>query len=188
MSHKIAEWELTCIVATALSKPHIDWHLNPEFQDTLDLLSERDVRRYRIQRRLIGPVYQTSNLIQYEAAIDEVLARSTAKLKTLKGTQVELNEWMHIIAVECLSAAVLSWSPGMLKNGTDNGSGTHAYHGWRRKSVFGLFPTVAKLEFLHKSIGRLFSTIWGVNFQPPKDFRPFFPVRLPCRYWKMLQC
>ncbi|EXL97115.1 cytochrome P450 [Fusarium oxysporum II5] len=162
-------------LATALSKPHIDWHLNPEFRDTLDLLSERDVRRYRLQRRLIGPVYQTSNLIQYEAAIDEVLARSIAKLKTLNGAQVELNEWMHIIAVECLGAVVLSWSPGMLKNGTDNGSGAHAYHGWRRKSVFGLFPMAAKLEFLHKSIGRLFSTIWGVNFQPPKDFRPFFP-------------
>jgi hypothetical protein len=163
-------------VATALSKPHIDYHLNPEFPDTLDLLSERDVRRYRMQRRLIGPVYQTSNLIQYEPAIDEVLARAIAKLKSLKGAQVELNEWMHIIAVECLSAIVLSWSPGMLKSGTDNGSGTHAYHGWRRKSVFGLFPLLAKLEYLNKSIGRLFSTIWGVNFQPPKDFRPFFPV------------
>lgn len=163
-------------MATALSKPHIDYHLNPEFPDTLDLLSERDIRRYRMQRRLIGPVYQTSNLIQYEPAIDEVLTRAIAKLKSLKGAQVELNEWMHIIAVECLSAIVLSWSPGMLKSGTDNGSGTHAYHGWRRKSVFGLFPLVAKLEYLNKSIGRLFSTIWGVNFQPPKDFRPFFPV------------
>ena len=98
-------------MATALSKPHIDWHLNPEFQDNLDLLSERDVRRYRLQRRLIGPVYQTSNLVQYEAAIDEVLARSIAKLKTLNGARVELNEWMHIIAVECLGAVVLSWSP-----------------------------------------------------------------------------
>ncbi|KAJ4123115.1 hypothetical protein NW768_010109 [Fusarium equiseti] len=128
-----------------------------------------------MQRRMIGPVYQTSNLIQYEPAIDEVLTRAIVRLKSLKGAQVELNEWMHIIAVECLSAIVLSWSPGMLKSGTDNGSGTHAYHGWRRKSVFGLFPLVAKLEFLNKSIGRLFSTIWGVNFQPPKDFRPFFP-------------
>ncbi|KAM0352507.1 hypothetical protein ACHAPU_002175 [Fusarium lateritium] len=162
-------------MATALSKPHIDWQLNPEFPDTLDLLSEREIRRYRLQRRLIGPVYQTSNLIRYEAAIDDVLARSITKIKSLKGAQVELNEWMHIIAVECLGAIVLSWSPGMLKNGTDNSSGAHAYHGWRRKSVFGLFPTFAKLEFLNKSIGRLFSTIWGVNFQPPKNFRTFFP-------------
>ncbi|KAF4966245.1 hypothetical protein FSARC_6044 [Fusarium sarcochroum] len=162
-------------LATALSKPHMDWHLNPEFPDTLDLLSERDVRRYRLQRRLIGPVYQTSNLVQYEAAIDDVLARSVAKLKSLKGAQVELSEWMHIIAVECLGAIVLSWSPGLLKNGTDNGTGTHAYYGWRRKSVLGLFPTIAKIEYLSKSTGRLFSITWGVNFVPPKGFRPFFP-------------
>ncbi|KAF5020237.1 hypothetical protein F66182_7754 [Fusarium sp. NRRL 66182] len=162
-------------LATALSKPHIDWRLNPQFPDTLDLLSEKDVRRYRLQRRLIGPVYQTSNLVQYETAIDDVLARFIAKLKGFKGAQVELSEWMHIIAVECLGAVVLSWSPGLIKNGTDNASGTHAYCGWRRKSVFGLFPAVAKVEFLSKSAGRLFSTVWGVNFQPPKNFRPFFP-------------
>ncbi|KAM5354153.1 hypothetical protein ACJ41O_000803 [Fusarium nematophilum] len=162
-------------IATALSKPHLNWQLDPRFPDTLDLLSERDVRRYRLQRRLIGPVYQTSNLLQYEAVIDQVLERSIAKLKSLKGGSVELNEWMHIIAVECLGAIILSWSPGMLKNGTDWGSGSHAYHGWRRKSVFGLFPTVVKLEFLSKSIGRLFSTAWDVNFKTPKNFRPFFP-------------
>jgi hypothetical protein len=165
-------------VATSLSKPHIDWHLNPHFPDTLDLLSERDVRRYRIQRRMIGPVYQTSNLLQYEAAIDDVIARAIAKLKSFKGAPIELNEWMHIIAVECLGSIVLSWSPGMLKNGTDWGSGSHAYHGWRRKSVFGLFPTIVKLEFLSKTVGRLFSSAWGVNFKTPKNFKPFFVVSL----------
>ncbi|KAF7554635.1 hypothetical protein G7Z17_g2810 [Cylindrodendrum hubeiense] len=163
-------------LATALSKPQLNWQMDPHFPDALDLLSERDVQRYRLQRRLIGPVYQTSNLMQYEAAIDSVLERSIAKLKDLKGAEVELNEWMHIIAVECLSAMVLSWSPGMLKNGTDWGSGPHAYHSWRRKSVFGLFPAMAKLEFWHKTAGRLFSTAWGVNFKTPKNFRPFFPV------------
>ncbi|KAH7163383.1 cytochrome P450 [Dactylonectria estremocensis] len=162
-------------LATALSKPHLNWKMDPHFPDALDLLSERDVQRYRLQRRLIGPAYQTSNLVQYESAIDSVMERAIAKLKDLKGAEVELNEWMHIIAVECLSAIVLSWSPGMLKNGTDWGSGPHAYHSWRRKSVFGLFPTMAKLEFWHKTAGRLFSTAWGVNFKTPKNFRPFFP-------------
>lgn len=153
--------------------------MDPHFPDSLDLLSERDTQRYRLQRRLIGPIYQTSNLLQYEAAIDSVLERSIAKIKSLQGAEVELNEWMHIIAVECLSAVVLSWSPGMLKNGTDWGSGPHAYHSWRRKTVFGLFPAMAKLEFWHKTAGRLFSTAWRVNFKTPKNFRPFFPVCHP---------
>ncbi|RMJ10832.1 hypothetical protein CDV36_009537 [Fusarium kuroshium] len=161
-------------LATSLSKSRIDWQLNPHFPNTLDLLSERDVRRYRIQRRIIGPVYQTSNLLQYETAIDDVIDRAITKLKSFKGAPVELNEWMHIIAVECLGSVVLSWSPGMLKNGTDWGSGSHAYHGWRRKSVFGLFPTIVKLEFMSKTVGRLFSSAWGVNFKTPKNFKPFF--------------
>lgn len=163
-------------MATALSKPELNWQLDPHFPDTLDLLSERDVQRYRLQRRLIGPVYQTSNLIQYEPAINAVISRAIAKLKTLNGAQVELSEWMHIIAVECLGAVVLSWSPGMLRHGTDWGTGPHAYHGWRRKSVFGLFPALAKLSFWSRSAGRLFSTVWGVNFETPKKFKPFFPV------------
>ncbi|KAF4982210.1 hypothetical protein FZEAL_2094 [Fusarium zealandicum] len=162
-------------LATALTKPRIDWQLNAHFSDTLDLLSERDVKRYRLQRRLIGPVYQTSNLLQYEAVVDEVLERAIAKLKSLKGAPIELNEWMHIIAVECLGAIVLSWSPKMLKKSTDWGSGSHAYHGWRRKSVFGQFPTIVKLNFMSRSLGRLFSTAWRVNFEIPENFRPFFP-------------
>ncbi|KAK7420437.1 hypothetical protein QQZ08_010424 [Neonectria magnoliae] len=162
-------------LATALSKPHLTWQMDPRFPDSLDLLSERDIQRYRLQRRLIGPVYQTSNLLQYEAAIDSVLERAITKLKSLQGAEVELNEWMHIIAVECLGAVVLSWSPGMLKNGTDWASGPHAYHSWRRKTVFGLFPAMAKMEFWHKSPGRLFSTAWRVNFKTPQNFRPFFP-------------
>lgn len=146
------------------------------FPDTLDLLSERDAKRYRLQRRLIGPVYQTSNLLRHEAAIDQVISQAIAKLKSLNGAEVELNEWMHIIAVECLGAVVLSWSPGLLKNGTDWGTGPHAYHSWRRKSVFGLFPIITALEFRFKDLGRAFSTLWGVKFKTPENFRPFFIV------------
>lgn len=146
------------------------------YPDTLDLLSERDMKRYRLQRRPIGPAYHISNLIQYEAAIDKVLDQVIAKMKALNGTQVSLNEWMHIIAVECLGAVVLSWSPGMLKAESDWSSGLHAYQGWRRKSVFGLFPLMVRLEVWSKSLGRAFSTLWGTTFQTPANFRAFFPV------------
>ncbi|KEY67747.1 hypothetical protein S7711_04067 [Stachybotrys chartarum IBT 7711] len=162
-------------LATSLSRPTVDWSLRLHFPDTLDLLSERDMKRYRMQRRLIGPVYQASNLAKYEPAVDAVLAQAIAKLKALDGAEVELKEYMHIIAVECLGAVVLSWSPGLLKQGTDWNSSTHAYQGWRRKSVLGLFPAVVKLEFCHKTVGRLFSQLWGVSFKTPDNFRPFFP-------------
>lgn len=146
-------------VATALSKPSVDWRLNVSFPDTLDLLSEFDVARYRLQRRLIGPVYSTSNLKRHEHAIDRVIARLITELKSLNGKEVDLKEWMHIIAVECLGSVVLSWSPGYIKNRSDGGTSKQSYLGWKRKSVFRLFPTVTKVAYCSKTLSRLWSVL-----------------------------
>lgn len=94
----------------------------------------------------------------------------------MSGAEIDLKEWMHIVAVESLGAMVLSWSPGMLKAGTDRHTSYQSYLGWRRKSVFGLFPLIVKLEVNCKWIGRIFGTLWGITYQTPNGFRPFFPV------------
>ncbi|TLD34161.1 hypothetical protein PspLS_01192 [Pyricularia sp. CBS 133598] len=124
-------------ISTALQKPKVDWRLQPHFPDTLDLLSERDMRRYRLQRRLIGQVYQPANLRKFEPVIDVVLDQVVAQIRTLGDAEVDLKEWMHIITVECLGAIVLSWSPGYLKAKSDFGSGSFSYLGWKRKTVLG---------------------------------------------------
>ncbi|KAK3291405.1 cytochrome P450 [Chaetomium fimeti] len=161
-------------LATALNKPRFDWRLNAHFPDTLDFLSEFDVNRYRLQRRLSGPLYLASNMRRFDSAVENVTKAAVAELKALKGAEVDLKEWMHIIAVECLGAVVLSWSPKYLQNRSDGGTSTQSYLGWKRKSVFGLFPTVTKISFISKTLSRVFSNIWGVTFKTPKNFRPFF--------------
>lgn len=82
-----------------------------------------------------------------------------------------------MIVVECLGAVVLSWSPGMIRNGTDWGTSAHSYLSWRRKSVFGLFPTIMKLSYLSKFLDRVFSLVWRITYRPPAKFKTFFPVR-----------
>lgn len=163
-------------MATCLQKPSIDWTLKLSFPDTLDLLSERDIHRYRLQRRLIGPLYQTANVKKYETAIDKVLQRVVAQLRALDGAEIDLKEWMHIIAVECLGAIVLTWTPGYLKDKTDWGTSAHGYLGWRRKSVFGLFPVMVKAELVSKDISYAFAKLWGLTFKAAKDMKPFFTV------------
>lgn len=168
-------------LATALLKPKLDGFFRLQSPDTLDLLAERDMKRYRMQRRLIGPVYNTNNLKKYEEAVDTVLERVVEQIRTLNGAEVDLKEWMHIITVECLGAVSLSWTPGYLKDKSDGASGKHAYLGWRRKSVFGLFPAAVIAESrpgqLSKSFGRAFGVLWGVTYHTPKEgFKPFFPV------------
>ncbi|KAK7715838.1 hypothetical protein SLS63_011253 [Diaporthe eres] len=164
-------------MATELLKPKLDTRLGIQSPDTLDLLAERDMKRYRLQRRLIGPIYHTNNVKRYEAAVDAVLLRVVDQLRALGGAEVDLKEWMHIITVECLGAVSLSWSPGYLAEKSDGASGKHAYMGWRRKSVFGLFPLAVIIEPLSRHFGRAFSVLWGVTYHTPKEgFRPFFPA------------
>ena len=159
-----------------MNKPTIDRRLNLHFPDTLDLLSEFDVRRYRLQRRLIGPLYQASNLKKFEPAIDNVVKETVAQLQSLGGAEVDLKMWMHIIAVECLGAVVLSWSPGYINNMSDGGTSVQGYLGWKRRSVIGLFPCITTASFFSKPLGRWFSNLWGVTFKTPKGFKPFFTV------------
>jgi len=159
-----------------LNKPAVDWQLNLHFADTLDLLSEFDVRRYRLQRRLIGPIYQSSNLKKLEPTVDDVIRRFISRLRVLNGVEVDLKEWMHIIVVECLGAVVLSWSPGYIRDGSDGGTSSQSYLAWKRKSIFGLFPAVTTMSFFSKNLGRLFSNMWGITYRTPKNFKTFFTV------------
>ena len=166
-------------VATSLQRPRLEWGfpLKVATPDTLDLLSERDMRRYRLQRRLIGPAYRPSNVQRYDSAVDGVIRQAISRIKALGGAEVDLKEWMHIIVVECLGAVVLSWSPGLLRAGSDGGTGAQSYLAWRSKSVLGLFPLLVIAESYSKTLGRLFRILLGVTHQMPKNFKPFFHVR-----------
>ncbi|KAL1909671.1 hypothetical protein Sste5344_004519 [Sporothrix stenoceras] len=166
-------------ISTVLFHPEMDWRkpFTLDFPDTLDLLSERDMKRYRQQRRLIGPVYHESNVAKFGNQVDAVLDKAVAELKTLNGAEVDLKEWMHIVVVECLGAVVLGWSPKFLENHTDFGSSSASYFNWRRKSVFGLFPGLVVAEFLCGGRGwviRPFTTVWRLGYETRAGFRNFF--------------
>lgn len=132
--------------------------------------------RYRLQRRLIGPLYQTRSLLKHEKVVDDVLLKAIAQLRSLEGAEVDLKQWMHIITVECLTAVVISWSPGLIDEKTDHGSGSHAYLGWRRKSVFGLFPWAEVTDSYSRHLGRLFAKLWGLTYKTPPGFKALFPL------------
>ncbi|CAK7264160.1 hypothetical protein SEPCBS57363_000929 [Sporothrix epigloea] len=182
-------------VSTVLFHPVTDWWrpFDLAFPDTLDLLSERDMTRYRQQRRLIGPVYHETNIAKFSSAVDAVLAKAVAELRTVNGACVDLKEWMHIIAVECLGAVVLSWSPGLLKAHSDAGSSSAGYYNWRRKSVFGLFPGLVVADF-HSGGGgpvlRAFTAVWRLAYDSQPGSKSFFPAvgqRISTRVRKALR-
>lgn len=167
------------LVSTVLFHPEMDWRkpTTLDFPDTLDLLSERDMKRYRQQRRLIGPVYHESNVAKFGSQVDAVLDKAVAELRTLNGAEVDLKEWMHIVVVECLGAVVLGWSPKFLVAHSDYGSSSASYFNWRRKSVFGLYPGLVIAEFLCGGRGwviRPFTSVWRLGYETRAGYRNFF--------------
>ncbi|PHH50788.1 Cytochrome P450 monooxygenase easK [Ceratocystis fimbriata CBS 114723] len=170
-------------------------------KDSLDLLSERDGVKYRRQRRMLGSVYSAAAMAKLRPSVKAVVEKAILRIKSvqqdsrnLKGDKekltadsqtrsiqsqgleaLDIREWTHIIAIEALSASVLSWSPGFLRDGTDHHTGEHGYLTWRRRSVFGLFPLATKAGQASKATGRLWGRLWGITFPTPKGFRPFFP-------------
>ena len=148
------------------------------------------MQRYRLQRRLIGQVYQPANVRKHEDAIDRVLDKLVPQIRSLQGQPVELKEWMHIVAVECLGAVVLGWSPGYLRDRTDWSSSIVSYLSWRQRSIFGLFPLATYAQFLSFNLGRRFETIWGIRHDSTalKGFKSFFPVSCIPRLLSLLTC
>jgi hypothetical protein len=162
----------------------IDWRLNRRTEDGLELFTEMDKERYRMQRRTIGPVYSVSNLKKYEGPVDEVLDRFVAKLTTLAGEedgggQVDLAEWMHILAYECLSTVSMSWSPGQIEAGSGDGLLENGYDVWRMWSVLGLFEPIVLAGAVLPPLKYVFPVLAGVVPRRPKGFKNHWEVKSP---------
>lgn len=146
----------------------------------MDLLTETDKTRYRLQRRLIGPVFSQSNLGKYEAPIDAVLDRLVAKLRSLGGErEVDLAEWMHILAYECLSSVTMSYHPGQIEAGSDEGLLGTGYAVWRMWSVLGLFKPLVVLYGTVRWMKPLLPVLMGVAPRAEEGFKPHWPVSCP---------
>ncbi|KKF95405.1 Cytochrome P450 [Ceratocystis platani] len=151
-------------------------------KDSLDLLSERDGVKYRRQRRMLGSVYSAAAMAKLRPSVKAVVEKAILRIKSvqqdsrnLKGDKekltadsqtrsiqsqgleaLDIREWTHIIAIEALSASVLSWSPGFLRDGTDHHTGEHG------TSIQGHWSTVG--------------TAMGHYLPNSKGFPPFLSV------------
>lgn len=67
--------------------------------DGLDLLSELDINKYRLQRRQIGPIYSASSIAELDRPIDETLIKIMASMRQEAGSVVNLDIWCHMFGL-----------------------------------------------------------------------------------------
>ncbi|KAK6445713.1 hypothetical protein FP744_10001962 [Trichoderma asperellum] len=108
--------------------------------DELDFLSELDMDKYRLQRRLVGPAYTDNFMRQIEGNLDNILERNIAIMIQRAGRIEDIDHvanflasgmvpsvhmtrgFFHSYYLDCLQVATFGESKGLLEAGVDDGS------------------------------------------------------------------
>jgi hypothetical protein len=121
--------------------------------ERLDLLTETDMEKYKMQRRAIGPAYSVAGMEKHEGVLDQYITTFIAKIKCLEGKQVDLAEWMHIYSLDSLSWFVLSKSPDYTSKAHDGDNGAASESIWSIFTLLGMFPGYVKIMHSGPKIG-----------------------------------
>ncbi|RYP86137.1 hypothetical protein DL769_000815 [Monosporascus sp. CRB-8-3] len=157
---------------------YIDWLLRRHPNDDgFAINGELDIQRHRGHRKNIGTTYSAASVRKYGGAIDAVLRRFVAKLKTQEERTVELAEWVHIALVECISVVTLGLSPGFIDDGSDHGIWDVSVTKWRQISVFGFLPSLTLLVQKWPALKPAVAALCGVPIRKPDGYVPFEQVR-----------
>ena len=140
--------------------------------DGLAFLSETDMKKYRLQRRIAGPMYATASVEKYGGKIDAVISRFMLRLESLQGQNLDLEQWLHIFVLDALANVTLSEDLKYIEAGNDDGNLEASLRTWRMFSLVGLFPWITSLMQGFPLLDRSICGIFGVpSRQSPSVFK-----------------
>lgn len=137
----------------------------------MDLLSEPDVNKYRLQRRRINPIYTVSSVSDLEPSLDAILVRILASMRGRSRSTVDLDDWSHMAALDCLTATVLPTSTQQVIIGCDDGTIAATKQGWVYLHWASRFPTFHTINSWCLRV--LKRDLWG---KPQRDTPHIFNV------------
>jgi hypothetical protein len=68
-------------------------------KDGLDLLPEKNMDKYRLQRRLVGPTYASSSAKDYEMALDKTIIEDIGIMHEIAGKPEDVDLWFNYFAL-----------------------------------------------------------------------------------------
>lgn len=124
-------------------------------EEGLDLLTETNIEKYRMQRRAIGPAYSIQGMEKHEDVLAKYLETFIERLKGLEGKEVDLAVWTHIYALDALSWFVLGKSVDYTSMGHDDGNLVASDSIWSIFTTLGWFPTYVNVMRSIPKVGGL---------------------------------
>jgi hypothetical protein len=119
-----------------------DWYetVEPNDPDAMNLLGERNIEKYKHQRRLIGPLFTTQAVKNRENLMNEPISSFIHKMKGQKGQPIEMVKWMNILAIDLLTEITFSESLNYIQMGDDEKNGEDVDDFWQQIHWVGLIP------------------------------------------------
>jgi hypothetical protein len=68
-------------------------------KDGLDLLPEKNMDKYRLQRRLVGPTYASSSVKDYEMALDKTIIKDIGIMHEIAENPEDVDLWFNYFAL-----------------------------------------------------------------------------------------
>ena len=144
-------------------------------EDKLDLLVEPDKDKLRMQKRVAGPIYSTSNMKKHEGLIDNNLHRLLHRLKPLVERPLDIYREFELLNVDIMSEVTFAQPYGAVEAGSDDDHMANMDKTWEWWGWIGNLPW---LNALDKKV-----MPWVVKFEGRNLKLPVFPVgsHLPLR-------
>ncbi|KAH7403319.1 benzoate 4-monooxygenase cytochrome P450 [Cadophora sp. MPI-SDFR-AT-0126] len=108
--------------------------------DSLDLLSEMNMEKYRAQRRALGPAYTESFMRDIESNLDAAITKNIGIMHQRGGQSVDLDIFLNMFASDCLSMATFSKAKNLVELGEADESILYIHRAWKYWHLAGYFP------------------------------------------------
>ncbi|MCJ1445750.1 MAG: hypothetical protein MMC23_006255 [Stictis urceolatum] len=158
-----------------------------------DLLTETDVEKYRMQRRLLGPLYAIPNVKKHEDKLDLDLELFFGKIEKSNGKPVDLEHLLDLFVIDTLARVTYGVPAGTQEADTDWGHMAGMEQMWSHVSWIGFYPNLGRW---FKTLQRITATGMLTRSSPSQIFAFVFgqigthlsptPPATPCVFRDLL--
>ncbi|KAJ4396391.1 hypothetical protein N0V93_000610 [Gnomoniopsis smithogilvyi] len=133
-------------------------------EDRMSLLTETDNARYRLIRRVTGPLLTTTAVKKHESLCDPVLLQYVENMTEKQGEAFDVLKWAHIVSIQLLQNVIMGDSDDIISSGDDEGDSELLQNVWLEHHWWGH----CQPYYLFRRFLRLY--LPKIGLKPPHEY------------------
>lgn len=133
-------------------------------EDRMSLLTEMDSTRYRLIRRVTGPLLTMAAVKKHESLCDPVLLQYVEKMTKAQGEVFDVLKWAHIVSIQLLQSVIMGEFDDIISSGDDEGDSELLQNVWLEHHWWGhCQPYYQSRRFLRLYLPK-------IGLKPPHEY------------------